>query len=105
MLLAHHCILSFYGFWLPNDPQPPTKTARCIHDRVFWKRFANLCQRVIQREIPRDDSGERVPLACWLRRSVAANFQYVVGLLHEDGTIPNRTHKAAAAFLPMKDLA
>lgn len=21
MLLAHHCILGFYGFWLPNDPR------------------------------------------------------------------------------------
>ena len=21
MLLAHHSILAFYGFWLPNDPR------------------------------------------------------------------------------------
>src|SRR5713101_7939316 len=53
-----------FPFWLANDAKTSTKSLRHVHRRVVWKRSADFGQRMIEREIMRDDSGERTRLAC-----------------------------------------
>ena len=94
-----------FPFRLPNDPQAATKIARSVHHRIIWERGADFHQRVIEREIMRDNSGERTPLACWLRRRAATNFRNVFFLFHVHRQIANRPQKSLVGLLPMKDLA
>src|SRR5438093_6715053 len=60
---------------------------------------------MIQREIMRNNSGERTRLACWFSRLAKTDFQNIVVLLHTRRDIPNRSHKSVAGLFPMKDLA
>src|SRR4029453_3015687 len=62
-----------FPFRLSNDPEAAAKTSRRIHPRVVRKRSANGCERMIEREIMRDDFGERSPGRPG-RRIAAANF-------------------------------
>jgi hypothetical protein len=90
---------------LANDSQTATKIASLIHDRIVGKRSANIRERMIKREIMRDNSGERAPLACWLRRRAATNFQQIAPLLHKYWQVADCSDKSFASLFPMKYLA
>src|SRR5439155_24690999 len=60
---------------------------------------------MIEREVMRDESGERVRLACWFWRLAKTNFQKPVPLLDVKGAIVNCSYKSLSGLLPMKDLA
>src|SRR6266436_4605710 len=83
-----------FPFRLPNDPQAATKISRCIHHRIVRERGADFRQRMIEREVMRDDSGEHPRLACRLRRRAATNFQNATALFYVNWQIPNGPHKS-----------
>ena len=60
MLVAHHCVLSAYGFWLPNDPRGSWSTA-IFSDALF--RAAGSATKTTSRRslaaIPHDASRRR----------------------------------------------
>ena len=60
---------------------------------------------MIEREVMRDESAERVRLACWFWRLAKTNFQKPVPLLDVKGAIVNCSYKSLSGLLPMKDLA
>ena len=60
---------------------------------------------MIQREIMRDNSGERTRPACGRRRPAVADFQKIPMLRHINWSIANRAAKSIADSFPMKNLA
>src|SRR5438105_5596759 len=92
-------------FWLPNDAQTATIITRRLHRGIVRERSADFLERVIERKVVCDDSGERRSLACWRRRLAFANFQNIPMLLHVNGSPANLSKKSRSRFLPMKHLA
>ena len=60
---------------------------------------------MIEREVARDNSGERACLACWFWRSAKTNFQNAAVLFEKNRQIPNRPDKPIAGSFPVKHLA
>src|SRR6266513_1995203 len=63
-----------FPFWLTNDSQAAAKFCSCAHHRIARKGRTDFGQRMVEREIISDNSGERTRLACWLRCLAATDF-------------------------------
>src|SRR4051794_35563957 len=66
--------------------------------------MTDVRERMIQRKIMRNNSGEHTRSACWFWRPAKTNFEDIV-LLRVNRILSDGSHKSGASPLPMKHLA
>src|SRR6185295_14507563 len=86
---------------LPDDPETATELPCCAHHRIPWKRRANPGERMVEREIVRDQ------LLAWrgeLRRArrrrssaLQGTLERIALLLHVSGAIADRSDESCFA--------
>src|SRR5262245_21151795 len=106
MILAHHSIFSFYGFWLPNDPRgsgsdyiavwelfrfgPATKvsTRRSVAARPVSPKWKPAADRVLDFEPVKVDGRQALAVLEGFRRAIHEGLYAV----HACAILPDHVH-------------